>query len=391
MLDKAKGAVIQMFIQIDKLVYLLFKATTKVDKRLIVFEGTGGFDESSWVLYHYLKAKGKYKFVWMLGKPSKYKNEHDTKFLTRRYRSFSFVAADYYYAKAGYSFYTHMTSFAKPKREGQIVVFIGHGYAIKGHKGNGNSYHNFDYALAIGEEAICTQALFVGCTPDKMLPLGLPRNDLLLRNNRSGNENPFTRGRKYSKVIMWMPTFREANNALSESSCATETGLPLLDTPNKMEGLNEYLLSQNFLIILKIHRLQLQKEIFNREFSNIVIINDADIDELGLQLYQVIGLSDALLTDYSSVSVDYLLLDKPIGYVLSDIDLYVQDRGFTSNDPRDVMAGHLIYSVDDLYDFFSDLSEGKDEYREKRHCLRKRLHKAERGNSCELIADYFGL
>jgi CDP-glycerol glycerophosphotransferase (TagB/SpsB family) len=390
-LNKIKHLISCAFIFIDKSIYLLFKTVTQVDKSLIIFEGqTGRFDESSWVLYHHLKKKGKYKFVWMVGNPHKHVSTKDTKFISRYHYTFN-ILADYYYAKAAYSFYTHTTNPIKYKRPGQTIIFIGHGYAIKGHKGSGSSYHNFDYALATGKEAMATQAIFIGCDKSKMLPLGLPRNDMLKQHSKPGNLNPIVQGRNFSKVIIWMPTFRESKGKLSEKSCATETGLPLFDTLKKVEELNETLSSFNCVIILKLHRLQLEKEAFKRKFSNIIIISDSEIDKLGLQLYQFIGLSDALLTDYSSVSVDYLLLDKPIGYILSDIDLYLKDRGFTSNNPKDVMAGEFIYKVDEAYNFIRDVVTGKDNYAEQRYSLRKRLHVAQKGDSCELICEFFGL
>lgn len=390
-IKKSKLIAIRVITFIDRSIYLLFKAVTKVDKSLIIFEGQmGRFDESSWVLYHHLKKKGKYKFVWMVKNPDKYISTEDTKFISRYHRTFNFIA-DYYYAKAAYSFYTHTTSTIKYKRPGQTIIFIGHGYAIKGHKGSGSSYHNFDYALATGKEAMATQAIFIGCDKSKMLPLGLPRNDMLKQNSKPGNENPIVQGREFSKVIIWMPTFRESKTNLSEERCATETGLSLFDTPEKVEKLNDLLHSYNCAVILKIHRLQLEKETFKRKFSNIIIISDSVIDKLGLQLYQFIGLSDALLTDYSSVSIDYLLLDKPIGYILSDIDLYLKDRGFTSNDPRDVMAGEFIYKVDEAYNFIRNVVAGTDNYIKMRESLCNRLHVAQNGDSCELICEYFGI
>lgn len=388
-----KNKILQLFVLIDKFIYSFFKAITKVDNKLIIFEGQmGRFDESSWVLYHYLRKKRKYRFIWMVKNPKQFETASDTKFINRYHYTFNIVA-DYYYAKAGYSFYTHTTSLTRYKRLGQKKVFIGHGYAIKGKKGTGReSYNNFDYALAMGESAISTQALFIGCSEMELLPLGLPRNDLLVKNNGAGVDNPFVKGKNFQKVILWMPTFRESKSVtLSESSCATDTGLPLFDTKEKVIQLNEYLSKINVAILLKIHRMQLQKEIFNKSFSNIIIISDNDVEDINKQLYEIIGYSDALLTDYSSVSIDYLLIDKPIGYIVSDIECYKKDRGFTSENPFNVMAGHHISSLIDCQDFISEITIGKDNYKIKREILRNRIHAASKGDSCELICDYFTL
>lgn len=391
--DSFKLIAVRLSVYVNKVIYSFFKTFTKIDNNLIIFEGTmGRFDESSWVLYHYLREKKKYRFIWMVKRPEKMPKYEDTLFFNR-YRFPNSIVADYYYAKAGYSFYTHTTSATKYKRPGQKKIFFGHGYAIKARKGNGrDDYNNFDFGLATGDGAINTQALFVGCEPHELLPLGLPRNDLLFRNNGTGKDNPLVKDLSFKKLILWMPTFRDSRiNHLSESSCSTDTGLPLLDTEDKVVRLNSMLSQYDCVILLKIHRLQMKKAIFNKKFSNIIIITDKDIDAIQRQLYEVIGYSDALLTDYSSVSVDYLLLDKPIGYILNDMDYYKKDRGFTSDNPLDVMAGNYIYTEDDLYEFISDVLKGKDDSKEKRHLLIKKLHNAPEGNSCDLISKEFNL
>ena len=53
----------------------------------------------------------------------------------------------------------------------------------------------------------------------------------------------------------------------------------------------------------------------------------------------MLGSSDALITDYSSVYFDYLLLDKPIGFTVDDMELYIKDRGFIFNNPEEYMPG----------------------------------------------------
>lgn len=386
-----KIKIARMLSVLDKTAYRIFRIFTKIDEKLIIFEGTKGrFDESSWVLYHYLRKKGTYKFAWMVREPKQYSSSKDTIFINR-YHPILNIKADYYYAKARYSFYTHDTSSTLYKRPGQTKVFIGHGYAIKGHKGESDYYNNFDYALAMGKEAILSQSRFIGCTPGQLVPLGLPRNDLLLQNSRPGIENPLTQGLDIKKVIIWMPTFRESRSPLSETRCITKTGLPLFDTEQKVIQLNDYLKKNKCAIVLKPHRLQLQKEVFKKNFSNIIIANDSDISSRNLQLYEFIGISDALISDYSSVSVDYLLLDKPIGYIINDLEYYQKDRGFTSEDPRDVMAGELICTIKDMFRFIDNTLSGQDNYSKKRESLRKRLHAASTGNSCELIDSFFRL
>lgn len=385
-----KAVLLQYLQYIDRFIYLIFKLFFPLDNHLIIFEGTPGkMNESSLELYKKLRQTSDYRFVWMAKRPSSFVSDEKTVFVNRFHRSFN-IRADYYYARAAFSFYTHNTSNIKYKRRGQTVVFFGHGYAYKGNKGHGSNYHNFDYALSIGEAANITQAAFIGCSPDKMLPLGLPRNDLLVRSKSDGSASPWNKG--FKKVIIWMPTFRESRmKHLSEKHCATETGLPLIAESASLDQFNAFLNKRNICILLKPHPIQTQKSAFKEHRSNIIVVNDEDIAHAGLMLYEMIAQSDALLTDYSSVAADYLLLDKPIGFILSDMDEYKQDRGFVMEDPTTVMPGHHIYSIEDLEGFINDLYNGLDEFKSARQKITQQLHAAFKGNSCELIRNYFHL
>lgn len=376
---------------VNTLIYRIISFFTQIDKHLIIFEAQNKkMNESCWVLYKYLKNKGVYRFVWIVDKPQQYPITDDTIYIHRN--EWISIKANYYFAKAAFSFYTHVTSKVNYKRKGRVIVYIGHGYAIKGYKAVKNDKMIFDYALSIGEKANIVQANFIGCSHELILPLGLPRNDLLLRNVGKGKENPFVVNKLFRKVILWMPTFRESTYAhLSEENCKTSSGLPLFSDENSVYELNNYLRKKQCAIILKIHPAQKEKDIFKRKFSNIIIIHNKDIEKLGLHLYELIGKSDALLSDFSSVSVDYLLLNKPIGYILSDLDNYRKDRGFASNSPMSFMPGHHIYTKGDFEYFIDDILNDTDNYENKRKALVEELHAAPKGNSCELIANYFKL
>ena len=55
-----------------------------------------------------------------------------------------------------------------------------------------------------------------------------------------------------------------------------------------------------------------------------------------------------LITDYSSVYVDYLLLDRPIVFSCPDLEKYKKDRGFVVEDPSLLMPGTLVRNQKEL-------------------------------------------
>lgn len=232
--------------------------------------------------------------------------------------------------------------------------------------------------------------MFLNCNENEMIPLGYPRNDLLLKNIGDGKNNPIGDMGQYAKVILWMPTFRASlNRNLSENSCDTDTGLPLLSSEAKLRNFDEYLKSKNVMLLVKVHRLQADKEVFHNTFFNIRIITDDILVENNLQLYQFVGKTDALISDYSSVSVDYLLLNKPIGYILDDMEQYSKERGFCFDNVLDVMPGHHIYTEQELRDFVNDIVCNKDLFENQRTLVCHKYHDSYQGDACEKFVSFF--
>ena len=106
--------------------------------------------------------------------------------------------------------------------------------------------------------------------------------------------------------------------------------------------------------------------------ANLEVIHD---DSLGGQtLYQRLGGSDALITDYSSVWIDFLLVDRPIIFCLPDLDEYQSTRGTYLRRWAFGLPGPIVTSVDELDAALLDLAAGRDAYRRCRRDARALLH-----------------
>ena len=93
---------------------------------------------------------------------------------------------------------------------------------------------------------------------------------------------------------------------------------------------------------------------------------------------------DLLISDYSSIVLDYLLLDKPIVYLPYDYDEYNQVRGF-SFDYHKHRAGPVINTQKELMLFLSDT---EDKYRNKRVELMHLFHKYQDGKSSKRLYNF---
>jgi CDP-glycerol glycerophosphotransferase (TagB/SpsB family) len=82
-----------------------------------------------------------------------------------------------------------------------------------------------------------------------------------------------------------------------------------------------------------------------------------------------------LITDYSSIYVDLLLLNKPIGFFISDFEKYKESRGFTFKKPLDYMPGEIIFNMKDLITFINKTFVLKiDNFTEKRIDINSKLN-----------------
>ncbi len=377
---------------------LFFSLCKKLPLRddVLIFQTEGDFCDNGRALYEYLyglKDK-KRKFVWLVKEPRKFTKRKNTIFISP-YSGFRFRYF-YYLAIAKNILETHNLTQIEVRPE-QNYISLWHGMMIKKGKSSGvvskGEKPVFNYLLNSSNKTANQQAEFLGCDKKYVISLGFPRNDVLLKNCGEGKVNPLVLSdSEYEKVVVWMPTFRASINPnLSEDSIDTETGLPLLHSVELLNNLSTFCKSRRILIIIKIHHLQAEKEVFNKSFDNIKFVQDEELFKKNVQLYAMLAKTDALITDVSSVFVDYLLLDKPMGFIMTDLQEYEKTRGVLFDNLLDILPGQLVYTIDELKKFLDDLECGKDLFKEKRKEILPFFHDYPDANSCERIKNYFNL
>jgi CDP-glycerol glycerophosphotransferase (TagB/SpsB family) len=94
---------------------------------------------------------------------------------------------------------------------------------------------------------------------------------------------------------------------------------------------------------------------------------------------------DVLVTDYSSIYHDFLLLNKPMIFIPYDYDHYNERSGFLYNYFENLPGP----SVNTFYDFSKELcsvTSGSDNYSEKRASLAEQIHAYSDANACERVS-----
>lgn len=387
--DIVKKIVYKLENIINKKTLSIFKTVVPTKSNYIFFESEGDFCDNARALYQYMIEKNfnnKYKIVWKVSDSNLFKEKYNVKnvkFVSNN-GFFNGLILNYYIAKCKYFFFTH-PHWLKNWKKDQVVVHLSHGIPIKGSSGVDLS-NTFDYILCSSERTKEWNCKFWGAKHNQNIVLGAPRNDLLFENK---NVISLLLGsNEYDKVILCMPTFKQSKY-WEDSDEVIPYAIQGIKNEEELKSLNNYLESNNSILLVKIHHLQKTDILTKVKLSNIIYIEDKDLMGKDIQLYNLIGEVDALLTDYSSVYLDYILLDRPIGFLHADIHSYIKGRGFLVYNYLDFMPGDKIYTVDDLFAFISKVKNGIDEYKIERKNVNEVVNTFRDNKNCERGFEYF--
>ena len=122
------------------------------------------------------------------------------------------------------------------------------------------------------------------------------------------------------------------------------------------------------------------------KLDHIRYITDTDLSRYDVQVNQLLENADILLTDYSSVFYEFLLLNRPIGFMLKDMEDY--SRGFLSDDPLSEMPGGKIYSLSQLKEFIINCNMNIDPYEDERNRIKKKVYRYFDSNNCKRLLNF---
>ena len=366
-------------------------------KNRIIFESHPEMACNTYPVYKYLLEKGineKYDFVWLSENADQYSNDDykNTTFInyTKSAKSFSEKLKTMYYISTAKALVYSNQLLGTYGRD-RVSLWLQHGMPLKASNGTYCIRNKCTNALCVSEFFADNYSYDARVDKEKMIFMGFPRNDLLLTENDSLKKFGFE---NYDKIIFWLPTFRQRTvGAKSKKVGDFEmdvrgTGIPAIDTVGEMKKVNFFLKSNNCLLILKPHPVQDLSAMKEINLSNFFVISDNDLKEKGVQLYELLGRCDAMITDYSSVYYDYLLTDKPMGLTIGDIDEYIAKRGFVYKDPLDILKGEYIYNTDGLIDFLTNVVNGNDTKKEERTRIKNMIHTIQNAKSAEMVGEY---
>lgn len=345
------------------------------------------YADNARALFEYILSQNlneQYELIWLVKNPEEYKD------IAERNKNVSFIAFDWsttsdkknrekYYRALYLSKWIFMTDaygFCRLPREGQVRVQLWHGCGFKGRVNFSCCEKRYEYNIVVSEHYKEIHEKLYGLRDDQVIVTGYPKEDKLFHSDSSWKD--IFNIPDASKYIFWMPTFRKPIGQLSnltEAAPDDETGLPVLESMDEMSRLNQILYESDAILIIKLHPFQDRNSIHIGKFSNIMILSNKPFSDQRVDINSIFGNADALISDYSSAAVDYLILDRPLAFTIDDVDEYEESRGFVFKPIRDYMPGRLIKNSDDFISFVSSFLEGEDPSFEKRKKLMPLFHK----------------
>jgi len=361
------------------------------------------YGDNARALFEYMLEKGynrRYELVWLVKDPSgflaieqKHPNVH--------FLSFEWSVSDvegereaYYRALclAKYVFMTDAYGFCRNARADQVRVQLWHGCGFKTRVNFDRCEHRYEYNIVISGVYKKIHQEVYGLREDQVLVTGYPKDDLLFHPARDWKERLGVPAAK--AYIFWLPTFRTPVGQLpelKEQAPKGQTGLPVIRDRDQLLELNQFLLERDTCLVVKPHPFQDIHTICMEGLSNIVLLTNGQLVGEDIQVNQLLGNADALISDYSSAAIDFLLLDRPVAFTLDDAEEYEKSRGFVFKPIRDWLPGKEIYGYQDLMEFIGGVAAGEDGERGKRRALAQKLHQYHDDQSSRRVLEALGI
>lgn len=297
-----------------------------------------------------------------------------------------------------YCFYDCGTLKIKPSKF-QAVISLWHGVPLKKiglmvseQSSKLDRYNDFTKIIVPHSSWSSIYMKSFDCTKEQILVNGFPRNDYLFHPNETlmSKLDIIT---NHEKIILWMPTFRKSTGGrYSDSSIASaEWDLPLFMNLKEIELFNMSLNKIDVCLVIKLHPYSVLNESKYPSFSNIYFVKNSDLNKNAILNYEFVACFDALVTDYSSILFDYLLLDKPIAFTVDDFGDYSNLRGFSVAKPEQYLVGNRISTSEDLLSFIKTTLAGVDLYSSARERVIKTVHEDVDDGASQRLINFIGL
>lgn len=219
---------------------------------------------------------------------------------------------------------------------------------------------------------------------NKYQKLGFPRLDYLKNPSISKKQllaDLFKTEDENAKLGIYMPTFRyelEDKSIMEKIKAGNFLAFEDFD----LEKLNAALKEAGIYLLVKLHPYEMRLfKNFDQAASNISFLNNDYLFDHQLDLYEMLGNMDLLMTDFSSIYFDFLELDRPLIFVTNFLAQYQKTRGLLLGPYQEIVPGVSVKNEAELITSLKELDQ--DPAKSKRHYWHKMINQIPDQNYCE--------
>lgn len=277
------------------------------------------------------------------------------------------------------------------------LINLGHGAPIKKYRltlsdeSNGNTFINdINKAAKLNRFSIVSSqflaeadSLCQGIPLENYRVTGYPRNDRILNptSEMFTIRDSIISDNEFKKVILYAPTWRKVGNKKT-------IFFPFKNF--EFSHLNEYLKKKNILLLFRPHLKDLENNTSYDTFKNQISESDSQIKlvtfDVLADVNDILPFVDILITDYSSILIDYLLVNKPCLFFSYDYHEFKIINGFLY-DYDELLPGPIVKSFENLVENIDFILDDKDHYIEKRQKFIDLAHQFVDSKSCSRVTD----
>ncbi|MCM8829852.1 MAG: CDP-glycerol glycerophosphotransferase family protein, partial [Candidatus Omnitrophica bacterium] len=320
-----------LFQSILRKIFLFLDILIPKNKKFLIFTTRGGglfYDNSKYLFLSFLKHYNtQFKIFWYCSNKNIYNSlltKIDSENLLYQYS----LRGIWTILRAKTIFFTHgiIRDFDKLYKKKRCLILLWHAVNFKNKsltdpqksskekKYLPKKFSTYTFIIASSEKDKENISLCTGIDPKKIKIVGLPRHDFLFNITPSTNRT--------DRKIIYAPTFRKTTKTIFFPF--PDINIPLLKS---------FLKDYNIKIYLRPHYhynkypFYIPVDILQHISENISFLDWTKYEDTTELLPDI----DILITDYSSIFIDFLILDRPIIFIPYDREDYEKERGLLYN------------------------------------------------------------
>ena len=306
--------------------------------RLILFTGHGGgFNDSPKFLYEFINKDSKFKdftLIWGL-------SNCDRKPIGVG-RCVNIDSFTYFIISLKAKYWISSVNIERGlryKKKKTIYLNTWHGIPIKtiGNRAIGRNDYNFSHIDFFVFTSDYEKPIYIndlGVKKKSLLKVGMPRNERLFSPISKIEVNTLKKRIGIpldKKIILYAPTWRESQNYGKNYEITPPINLDAWEKE----------LSEDYILILRTHPYT--NKLLGVRFNDFII----DVSMYS-EVNDLLLISDILISDYSAISIDYSILERPIICFAYDIDVYKINRGLYMDLEKEFPGGVYVNEKDVL-------------------------------------------